>query len=330
MKTGGFPKTTSSALSGEAGVALVTQRFLLDFGWLLRRTHHEHDFGIDGHVDIINESGEVTGRQFAVQIKYGSSYFEGASLTTIPCRGQLKHLNYYLNYPMPVILLLAEPGSTDIFWAHVHPSQTRRVGKSWAINIPRSQKLTTSSRVALEAIVGPSQDHSSALEQYWRENEFLGQFSSVLLGVSRVEVEQNDVSYFGMMFERLGMNDDLARQLEGKVGFFIDGYEDDPRELWEIDEVRRWILAAQPIVKYWFFFLARQRALLLLALCSLPVSRIPGGGWEIDFSSAENWLNTHYIWLNEIADRLGLTEEEIKRISVEVIQYFFPEYKPSE
>jgi hypothetical protein len=333
MKAGKLPKATKAALTGEAGVSRVTQRLLVDLGWLLRRTHQEHDFGIDGHVDIIDEAGAVTGRQFAVQIKYGNSYLHGSTSSTITYRGQLKHLNYYLNYPLPVILIVSATESEDIFWAHLDPAQTQQAGASWTLEIPRHQRLVPESRAALVAIAGPSLDYTDALDEYWKENRYLAQFNTVLLGVSRREIEEIDVSYFSTMFTRLLMNSHLARQLEGKVGLFIQGYEDDPRELWEVPEVRQWMMKAQPVIKYWFYFLPRHpysSSLLLFGLCSLPVSRLSDGGWEVDFPASENWFKRNYSWLNEMIARVGLSDEENMRISKEVVQCFFPGYEPED
>lgn len=305
-------------MTGEVGLSIVTQRFLLEFGWILRRTHQEYDFGIDGHVDIVTARGEVTGRQFAVQVKHGTSYFDGENTTLIPFRGELRHLNYYMNYPVPVIILLVRPGSTEIFWALVDPLKTRRSGEHWILDVPKTQMLTSDVREALEDIAGPSHDYSEELHHYWKENEGLYAAGVVLLGVARDAIEANDVSLFVTMFERLQVSDDLARHLQGKVSVFIHGYDDDPRELWEIPEVRQWIATVQPIVKYWFFFLATEpqpAPLLLFAACSGPVSRIGASEWEFEWSTREQWFYANLRWLNEITKRLGLSLEDNKRIT---------------
>jgi hypothetical protein len=72
--TRGFPKVQPSALAGEAGVNLVAGVVNAELGWMFRRTHNEHDFGIDGYFDVVSASEEMTGRSLAVQIKYGRSY----------------------------------------------------------------------------------------------------------------------------------------------------------------------------------------------------------------------------------------------------------------
>jgi len=318
-------------MTGEIGLSIATQRFLLEFGWILRRTHQEHDFGIDGHVDIVTAHGEVIGRQFAVQVKHGTSYFEGESTTLIPFRGELRHLNYYMNYPVPVVILLVRPGSSEIFWALVDPFKTRRSGEHWILDVPKTQQLTVDAREALEDIAGPSYDHSEALQKYWRENEELYEAGVVLLGVARDAVEANDVSLLVAMFERLQVNDDLARHLQGKVSVFIHGYDEEPRELWEIPEVRQWIATVQPIIKYWFFFLAtepRPAPLLLFATCSGPVTRIGANKWKFEFSTREQWLYANFEWLNEIADRLGLSIEDNKRITLSVFRCLDPDFQP--
>jgi hypothetical protein len=68
----GFPTYSKQARAGEKGVDVVACVFNDDFRWLFRRNHQEHDFGIDAQVDVVLESGAVTGQILALQIK-GSS-----------------------------------------------------------------------------------------------------------------------------------------------------------------------------------------------------------------------------------------------------------------
>ena len=329
-----FPRASRAVVTGEPGIAIVTQRFLRDLGWLVRRTHLENDFGIDAHVDLVEPSGDVTGRQFAIQVKCGDSYFRDATEAAIPCHGELRHLNYCLNYPLPVLILLVEPASGRIFWARLALEQTRRTSGGWSMDIPKSHELTTKSAQELSAIAGPAVDHTEALEVYWKQNEFLGQFERVLVGVSRDEVEAGNVEAFAQMFERLQMNDGLARRLEGRVGFFILGYDSDPRELWEVSEVRRWVVAAQSVVKYWFYFwdrhAGRRSLIALLALCVVHPVRREDGGWEFEAADLSDWLNQHFASLNEITARLCLGEQENQRISLEAFRCIFPDYEPEE
>ena len=71
----GFPRFTHSAKQGEQGVSLVARITSDSFGWLFKRNHQEHDFGIDGQIEVVTGTGAVTGQMLAVQIKCGKSFF---------------------------------------------------------------------------------------------------------------------------------------------------------------------------------------------------------------------------------------------------------------
>ena len=58
-----YPKLSKSAKLGEQGVLNVERLINEEFGWLFRRVHQEHDFGINGHIDIVLPDGSVTGMQ---------------------------------------------------------------------------------------------------------------------------------------------------------------------------------------------------------------------------------------------------------------------------
>ncbi len=70
----GYPQFSPSARKGELGIQLVSKIVNDDFGWLFKRNHQEHDFGIDGHVELITDERSVTGQMFAVQVKFGKTF----------------------------------------------------------------------------------------------------------------------------------------------------------------------------------------------------------------------------------------------------------------
>jgi hypothetical protein len=76
-----------------------------------------------------------------------------------------------------------------------------------------------------------------AIESHWAFNETLQQFDFVLYAVDRHDVETGNVAPLADFIGRIVYNDKLCRKLQGRVELTIDGYNDDPRELWEIPEV---------------------------------------------------------------------------------------------
>ncbi|OUL57922.1 DUF4365 domain-containing protein [Pseudoalteromonas ulvae] len=100
------PKYSVEAKKGELGVLRVSTIIFESLGWIFKRTPQEFDFGIDGQVDVVDIDGTLTGQVFAVQIKYGKSFLKEESRWGYIYRGELKHINYLLNYPLPVFIML--------------------------------------------------------------------------------------------------------------------------------------------------------------------------------------------------------------------------------
>ena len=64
------------------------------------------------------------------QIKYGESYFRGASDQAIAYRGEIRHLNYCLNYPIPVVLIVVQPTAEVAYWVLLEPRPNQE-GRRW-------------------------------------------------------------------------------------------------------------------------------------------------------------------------------------------------------
>src|SRR5437868_6993412 len=105
----GFPQFAPSAKQGELGVGIVGRIVGEEFGWLFKRNHQEHDFGIDGQIELVTEDGAVTGQMLGCQIKCGISFFRESNRWGYVYRGDSKHFNYLANYPLPVIIIICDP-----------------------------------------------------------------------------------------------------------------------------------------------------------------------------------------------------------------------------
>ena len=87
----GFPQYTASAKQGDLGVSIVSRIVMENFGWLFKRNHQEHDFGIDGQIEVVTK-GSVTGQMLACQIKCGPSFFRDRNKWGYVYRGEGKSI----------------------------------------------------------------------------------------------------------------------------------------------------------------------------------------------------------------------------------------------
>lgn len=167
-----FPQLSQSAKTAEMGVSLVSRIVSDVFGWIFKRNHQEHDFGIDGQVELVTTDGAVTGQMFAVQIKCGKSYLSERNEWGFTYRGERKHLNHLANYPVPVILCLCDPESGDCYWVRFSLEETEGTEAGWTILVP-TENLLSQSKPHIEALLWPVHEATSELEEYWKLNKIL-------------------------------------------------------------------------------------------------------------------------------------------------------------
>ena len=127
----------------KVGVNAVEAIFLKDFDWLFREQSIS-DSGVDAHVEV-KANGRPIGRLLALQIKSGKSYFKHEKKDHYVHYGKRKHLWYWQNNSLPVVLVLHNPETGKTLWERINPSKsrfTRRVGRSksrkqtWSIRAP--------------------------------------------------------------------------------------------------------------------------------------------------------------------------------------------------
>lgn len=325
----GFPTYSKAAEKGDRGVDWVSRVVNEEFGWLFKRNHQEHDFGIDGHVDIILEDGTVTGQMLALQIKHGKSFFEEKNQWGYVFRGELKHFNYLVNYPVPVIIAICHPSTGDIYWEVFAPESTSRAGKNWKITIPFENKLNES-KGNLLGLLPPPSNLLHEVQSYWEVNEVLVTSEHIHFFIDRNEVTSLDVTSVRNFFDRIRSTKELAAHCQGKVEISYYGYDNDPRELFEIPEMRRYVpVLISALPELFFFAYTGERAFTLktIALCLTSVdvrSRKPNehNKIRIEFSTKEiaPVLDSHFPGLNEMTEWLGMSIEENKRISFDVVR----------
>ena len=86
------------------GIHKVALCFLEKFGWI-EREQYVADYGIDTQVEIV-ENGKPTGLLYCIQVKTGTSYLKHTGGEEIVHYTDEKHVNYWLNHSLPVLLII--------------------------------------------------------------------------------------------------------------------------------------------------------------------------------------------------------------------------------
>lgn len=120
------------------GVTEVEKIFLRS-GWIPRNIL-QTDVGIDMTVEIC-KGGNPKGKFIAIQIKTGESYFKEKTTNHIIFRPEKAHVDYWLDYSLPVLIVLHNIESGLAIWQVVNKQTVEKVGHGYKIKIPVSNIL---------------------------------------------------------------------------------------------------------------------------------------------------------------------------------------------
>jgi hypothetical protein len=133
---------------GVHGVALLVVGAL---GWKFRE-QHESDWGIDAIIEIAEDDRPI-GRLIALQVKSGESRLSQMNRNgQWTMYGEKHHLSRWLEYQIPVLVVLYDPASQAAYWQHVDAHTAEWTPAGFKIDVPAAQRLDSSARGALRAV----------------------------------------------------------------------------------------------------------------------------------------------------------------------------------
>lgn len=323
-----YPKYVQAAKSGEAGVHIVSNIVNQNFEWIFRRTHQEHDFGIDGYIDYVTLDGGVTGQFFACQIKHGISFFKEKKISGYTYRGDHKHFNFLCNQPTTVLIIICHPKSHDCYWTVFDKTDCIIHENSWTTIIPFSNKLAAS-KESLTRLFPSAPNHLHHTSQAGMLSSFLDNGSHIIFSIDRKDVENMSVRSIRNFFDHLRSSKQLAKRAQGRVEITFNGYDDDKRELFEIPEVRQYIpLLDAALPEIFFFAWSHEQASTIrtLVFCQTRIINkkiiSPSGRYriEIDSEFVSQFMTRHWPGLNEMTEWLEISENDNKEICYRLLK----------
>lgn len=136
------PKVSRTDEMGAQGVIMVSDG-VLKLGHIFRETT-TRDYGIDGQIEITaSENGEkfASGKLLAVQIKCGPSHFRYPNDDGWSFYAKATHIHYWLDYSLPVILILCDPVTKKCYWEWINSHSTRFTQEGAFIQVSRHKTL---------------------------------------------------------------------------------------------------------------------------------------------------------------------------------------------
>ena len=144
------------------------------------------------------------------------------------------------------------------------------------------------------------------------------------LVVSRQEVDSGETGEILKSLKRLMLTPEAARAWHEKVDIAFHGYDEVRWELFEIPEVRNYVLKLDEQFPYWLFFLTKQGlGLQCIALCLLPPFLTEEAKARIHPQRLGGLLMNRWIpAMNQLCAYVGMSETEISLLTEECLAYF--------
>lgn len=332
MSEFGFPRQNKSQEIGRKGESHFASFITKELGWVYRPVHQESDFGIDGYVDILID-GNVTGKSLAVQIKCGESYVSKKSVGGIKYEGENKHLNYYLNHHGPVILIVFNESCDKGYWVEFDIEKTTSRMNGWWIEIEKSNEINACIKEKWMKIAGEPTDYSDGIRQMWAVDEAISSSDYFAFSIPKEDVLSCSMNHILSVIKKLTKNRELLLSKRNTVEIFFPEYDNDPREVYEISEIRRWISASIEMGIPWFYFVntkgrATSLKLLLFCACNIEVKEVRNDGHFLETEADERakWLAKNFDNLNIFTERNNISVEINKEVCDSVAKCLFPDY----
>jgi len=211
--------------------------------------------------------------------------------------------------------------TNSAYWTEFDSDKIFQIRNGWSITIPKNQKLNRESKQTLRLLPGEEIDYFPQIEYQWKIDEEIKNSGISIMAVSREEIEELNFTGFTTLMKRLTANEEIIKKSRGKISFAVFGYEDDNRELFEIEEVRKWVKLVLPIVKYWGYFLnmeldiAKSLGLKILLFCTTDSKIVRQNNDKsasfIETNKEQTFAFMEQIvgWMNEFVDLYGIDEE---------------------
>jgi hypothetical protein len=145
----------------------------------------------------------------------------------------------------------------------------------------------------------------------------------LIIVVSKDEIMRRDISSALNVLKSLFDSPEVARSYRERVDIAFDGYNDDPRELDEIEEVRQYVQMLDQQFPFWLFFLSKHMlGLQCIVFCHLlpfltDEAKAEHHSRQLEKLLLERWLPA----MNHVAEFAGTNEKEIQAMTERFMMY---------
>lgn len=180
-------------LQGDTAEYFVPERVQTLLRYAYRR-QKDHDWGIDGQIEILDEEGHPSGRLIAAQVKTG---YQLDADGTPYIRGEWKHFNFWETYNLPVVIFLVTDDRT-VYWRQPTPANIEPTGKSWTLTFSKVLESKDRDKFALLAPPAAGSTYRQRLHRLLLDRQLISAATErPLTGAVRFREEYVDDSCLG-------------------------------------------------------------------------------------------------------------------------------------
>lgn len=159
---------------------------------------------------------------------------------------------------------------------------------------------------------------------------FVDPFGNGNIFITRPELETGNISdTLTVLQSPLDDRRNILRQ-QNKIRVFVNGYDDDPRELWDIPEVRAFYRKLDEKFPYWFWFCDKGAvSLKVISDCLYQPSGKAEEGKQaaalVDDAELDKFMRRHYQAIDELCKDFNIPDAERLKV-LEAIENYFEQY----
>jgi hypothetical protein len=147
----------------------------------------------------------------------------------------------------------------------------------------------------------------------------------VLIVVSREEVEARHTSSIMRILRSCLVSTERMLGFFERIDVLFHGYDDDTRELCEIDAVREYVSLLDSEFPYWLFFLTKEGlGLQCIMYCLMPPYLSEKGRRTVLPQKLDELLSVRWFpAMNQLCLAVGFSERQIEDLTNRTVDYFF-------
>jgi len=234
-------QSKNTSLKDRIGINLLEGVLLNDLGWIYR-DQPIVDIGLDGIIEIANESS-VQGLLLAgVQVKTGKGNFHETA-HSFRYYASKRHYEYWSKSAMPILLIAVFPDEDKVLYEFASQENFVKKDKTYALDIKKTKTLNTRRRNQLiEDITShydsfqdrldelEDTDNLSGIEYIYLINEKFSEIKESILAIAKVMKEyrktmkrtENDIHLLSK--ENVSHDSPRGKRLIKKMGIEMDRY----------------------------------------------------------------------------------------------------------